>query len=91
MRWPLNPFARSRAPVPEDPETANPRQVIQQSLNNGFQIPTQKFTAHQIFYIFVLDGIGALILSGAINFAIAYGMSNVSGVLLVSRVNNDIP
>ena len=70
MRWPSNPFSRSQGPAPEDPETANPRQVI----NSNVQIPTTKFTAHQIFYIFGLDGIGSLVLSGGINFAIAYGM-----------------
>lgn len=35
--------------------------------------PSSHFTAHQLFYIFGLDGIGALILSGGVNFAIAYG------------------
>ncbi|KAI8236518.1 hypothetical protein K4K55_003793 [Colletotrichum sp. SAR 10_96] len=36
--------------------------------------PTLRFTAHQAFYIFGLDGVGAAILSGGINFGIAYGM-----------------
>ncbi|KAL7933091.1 hypothetical protein V8C35DRAFT_304894 [Trichoderma chlorosporum] len=36
--------------------------------------PSSRFTGHQLFYIFGLDGIGALILSGGINFAIAYAM-----------------
>jgi hypothetical protein len=35
--------------------------------------PTSHFTGHQLFYIFGLDGIGALALSGGVNFAIAYG------------------
>ncbi|KAI5918136.1 hypothetical protein F4810DRAFT_603018 [Camillea tinctor] len=39
-----------------------------------FKPPSKKFTLHQIFYIFILDGIGAAVLSGGINFAIAYGM-----------------
>jgi len=42
--------------------------------DSSIRPPTTKFTAHQIFYIFILDGIGAAILSGGINFAIAYGM-----------------
>ncbi|KAI0391853.1 hypothetical protein F5Y17DRAFT_387386 [Xylariaceae sp. FL0594] len=41
--------------------------------------PTSKFTAHQIFYIFILDGIGAAIVSGGINFAIAYGLYHGRG------------
>ncbi|KAK0709650.1 hypothetical protein B0T26DRAFT_743025 [Lasiosphaeria miniovina] len=31
-------------------------------------------TRHQFFYIFIIDGIGAMVLSGGINFAIAYAM-----------------
>ncbi|GKT44990.1 uncharacterized protein ColSpa_05171 [Colletotrichum spaethianum] len=34
--------------------------------------PTDRITGRQIFYIFGLDGIGAAILSGGINFALAY-------------------
>ncbi|KAI0887722.1 uncharacterized protein GGS22DRAFT_154106 [Annulohypoxylon maeteangense] len=49
-------------------------QEIPSSVDDGFKEPTEKFTAHQIFYIFILDGIGAMILSGGINFAIAYAM-----------------
>ncbi|KAK4180303.1 hypothetical protein QBC36DRAFT_356861 [Triangularia setosa] len=36
--------------------------------------PTSKLTSAQFIYLFVLDGLGALILSGGINFAIAYAM-----------------
>ncbi|KAI5859270.1 hypothetical protein GGS23DRAFT_327543 [Durotheca rogersii] len=53
---------------------ARPRQEILRSIDEGFKEPTDKFTAHQIFYIFILDGIGSLVLSGGINFAIAYAM-----------------
>jgi hypothetical protein len=35
--------------------------------------PSDHWTLYQIFYVFGLDGFGALILSGGINFAIAYG------------------
>lgn len=35
--------------------------------------PSDRLTAHQIFYIFGPHGIGAAVLSGGINFAIAYG------------------
>ncbi len=37
--------------------------------------PSRKFTGHQIFYLFALDGFGAFFISGGINFAIAYGES----------------
>ncbi|KAF9880834.1 hypothetical protein CkaCkLH20_01876 [Colletotrichum karsti] len=36
--------------------------------------PTERATPHQLFYVLGLHGIGAGILSGGINFAIAYGM-----------------
>ncbi|GFP57120.1 uncharacterized protein C594.02c [Trichoderma asperellum] len=36
--------------------------------------PTTRFSGRQIFYIFGLDGVGAMILSGGVNFAIAYAM-----------------
>lgn len=55
-----------------EPSSSAP-QEIPTSADEGFKEPTEKFTAHQIFYIFILDGIGAMILSGGINFAIAYG------------------
>lgn len=41
------------------------------------RVPSERWTAHQIFYTFVLDGIGAAIISGAINFGIAYGTLQV--------------
>lgn len=40
--------------------------------------PSARWTAHQLFYIFGSHGIGAMIISGGVNFAIAYGMSFVS-------------
>lgn len=37
-------------------------------------VPSSRFTYHQLFYIFGLHGVGALIISGGINLAIAYAM-----------------
>jgi hypothetical protein len=37
------------------------------------QLPTTAMTGHQLYYVFGLDGVGAMFLSGGINFAIAYG------------------
>lgn len=45
--------------------------------------PTLRFTAHQAFYIFGLDGVGAAVLSGGINFGIAYGEFNCTSKPLV--------
>ncbi|KAK0672041.1 hypothetical protein QBC41DRAFT_314569 [Cercophora samala] len=36
--------------------------------------PTTKLITPQFIYLFILDGLGALVLSGGINFAIAYAM-----------------
>lgn len=41
--------------------------------------PTRRFSGHQVFYIFVLDGLGAMMLSAGVNFAIAYGNLAPSG------------
>ncbi|KAM0331301.1 hypothetical protein ACHAQA_002971 [Verticillium albo-atrum] len=40
----------------------------------GGKEATDKLSTHQFIYLFILDGLGALILSGGINFAIAYAM-----------------
>ncbi|KAF4121429.1 Protein of unknown function (DUF2456) [Geosmithia morbida] len=40
----------------------------------GPLLPSKSWTAHQLFYVFGIDGIGAMILSGGVNFAIAYVM-----------------
>ncbi|KAI1211162.1 uncharacterized protein F4807DRAFT_27318 [Annulohypoxylon truncatum] len=90
MPWATNPlFKPPTVEATADVEAAaansdpNPEQALEPSSSarheipssdDGFKEPTEKFTAHQIFYIFILDGIGAMILSGGINFAIAYAM-----------------
>lgn len=38
--------------------------------------PSERFTGHQLFYIFALDGFGGMAISAGVNFAIAYGESN---------------
>lgn len=90
MPWATNPLFKPTAEPPADVEAAaansspdpdtdtdtdlSPQQDAAGSIDDGFKEPTEKFTAHQIFYIFILDGLGAMILSGGINFAIAYGI-----------------
>ncbi|KAF5010900.1 hypothetical protein FDECE_2968 [Fusarium decemcellulare] len=41
---------------------------------NGHLEPSQQFTGHQLFYVFVLDGLGGMAVSGGVNFALAYVM-----------------
>ncbi|KPM43284.1 hypothetical protein AK830_g3261 [Neonectria ditissima] len=36
--------------------------------------PSEKLTRHQLFYVLVLDGFGGMVLSGGVNFALAYVM-----------------
>ncbi|CAI6097319.1 unnamed protein product [Clonostachys chloroleuca] len=55
----------------EDGARANP------SPSKNWLPPSNGFTWNQIFYIFILDGLGGMILSGGINFAIAYVMYTV--------------
>ncbi|KAI0168895.1 hypothetical protein GGR52DRAFT_495988 [Hypoxylon sp. FL1284] len=86
MKWAINPFFKPKANQTEPPadveaapdtssvSSPTPTPSVQQGAGYGFKRPTERFTAYQLFYIFVLDGVGAMILSGGINFAIAYGM-----------------
>ena len=56
------------------------------SQDSGLELvlpPTTKMTTHQFFYVFILDGIGAMVLSGAINFAIAYGKPSHHLILIL--------
>ncbi|KAI0004390.1 hypothetical protein F4779DRAFT_74067 [Xylariaceae sp. FL0662B] len=75
MPWATNPIFKRWSTAADDVEAAaTSRQEIRRSIEDGFKEPTDRFTAHQLFYIFILDGVGAFILSAAINFAIAYAM-----------------
>ncbi|CCG81974.1 Putative uncharacterized protein [Taphrina deformans PYCC 5710] len=38
------------------------------------RLPSSTWTKHQIFYVFIMNGLGAFVISGGINLAIAYGM-----------------
>lgn len=69
-------------PDPEPtPGPPRPSQDIEAVLRH-FKTPTKKLSAHQIFYIFALDGLGAMMLSGGINFAVAYGKAPVTASVL---------
>lgn len=46
----------------------------EQEEEKGRLEPSPVLTGHQMFYLFFLDGIGAMILSGGVNFALAYVM-----------------
>ncbi|KAI1341144.1 hypothetical protein F5Y15DRAFT_25723 [Xylariaceae sp. FL0016] len=81
--WASNPLLRPPSqpqtcpPLPSDTDVEN--QVADAAENHeGFKTPTDRFTPHQIFYIFIMDGLGAAIVSGGINFAIAYAMYTTS-------------
>jgi hypothetical protein len=39
--------------------------------------PSNGLTWHQFFYIFIMDGLGGMVISGGINFALAFGMIQV--------------
>ncbi|KAI1263183.1 hypothetical protein F5Y18DRAFT_394910 [Xylariaceae sp. FL1019] len=53
---------------------ASPRQVILNGIHKNFQEPSDRLTARQLLYILGPHSVGAAILSGAINFAIAVGL-----------------
>ncbi|KAK0640993.1 hypothetical protein B0T16DRAFT_461111 [Cercophora newfieldiana] len=81
MKWSRNPFFKppSDPPPPPTPGTASDEEAaLPPSASSGtgplLLRPTPRFTPHQIFIIFIIDGLGAALLSGAINFAVAYAM-----------------
>ncbi|KAM0275931.1 hypothetical protein ACHAQH_007273 [Verticillium albo-atrum] len=59
--------------VSTDPEAGRPSNESNSNAR-GAKEATEKLSTHQFIYLFVLDGLGALVLSGGINFAIAYAM-----------------
>ncbi|KAK5653362.1 hypothetical protein OQA88_9054 [Cercophora sp. LCS_1] len=94
MRWSRNPFFKPTAPIlpgpgpgpgpdpdstpASDTETIAPPPDPSSIPTTHLLRPTPRLTPHQILYIFVLDGLGAMILSGGINLAIAYAMYTTS-------------
>lgn len=92
MPWATNPIFESSSPterVTTDVEVAgvdgeggdasgstSPEPKASHALK--FRPPSDHFTPHQIFYIFVLDGIVSAIFAAGINFAIAYGTPSPS-------------
>lgn len=54
----------------------NPDEMQEQEQEEGRMRPSLEFTGHQLFYVFGLDGVGAMLLSGGVNFALAYGEFN---------------
>ena len=49
-----------------------PDVLQEQEQEEGRMRPSLQFTGHQLFYVFGLDGVGAMLLSGGVNFALAY-------------------
>lgn len=60
-------------PVREKRDAGGAAADEEQEEEKGRLEPSPVFTGHQMFYLFFLDGIGAMILSGGVNFALAYG------------------
>lgn len=54
---------------PTRPSSDQPSSVLRPDK----RVPSSKLTVHQFLYLFGSHGIGAMILSGGVNFAIAYG------------------
>ena len=71
----LRCFVRDGKGVPGSSESASTHSAVPKS--EKLREPTDRWTAHQILYVFLQNGVGAFIVSGGINFAIAYGMSNL--------------
>lgn len=84
MKWTTNPFFHPRPhpspplspPTPTTPDTDIESLPTPPAPHTHPLLlpPTTRLTLSQAIYIFVIDGLGAALLSGAINFALAYAM-----------------
>ena len=63
--------------------TASSTNTERHAESKGRLSPTSRWTPHQLFYVFGLDGIGAMFISGGVNFAIAYGEFYFSHLLVL--------
>ncbi|KAI0430768.1 hypothetical protein F5Y09DRAFT_306845 [Xylaria sp. FL1042] len=94
MSWATNPILDPKSPaenVTTDLEAAQDAgrngdgagspSPEPKNVDDGLKLrpPSRRFTLHQIFYVFVIDGIGAAIFAGGINFAIAYALYHDKG------------
>ncbi|KAK0388872.1 hypothetical protein NLU13_5115 [Sarocladium strictum] len=68
--------ARSSPPVLRDSDDASDAlpQTDADAIVSQRLKPSPTWTAHQIFYVFILDGVGGMVLSAGVNFALAYVM-----------------
>ncbi len=53
--------------------TSSDTHSSQHSTASVVRKPTDKFSLHQVLYLTLMHGIGAMVISGGINFLIAYG------------------
>ena len=87
MTWLRNPFFAPPRTANSDDNNSDAEAALPELTQNpsvvDVRAPSQRLTGYQKFYIFGLDGIGAFVLSGGINFAIAYGMTPTQSPLQV--------
>lgn len=62
--------------VPSD-STENVSAAEKHPKSRKMRLPSDHWTKMQLFSVFFMNGIGAFVISGGINFAIAYGKSNL--------------
>jgi hypothetical protein len=60
--------------APEERPVPAFEQTYRSAAAKGWLSPSNGLTWHQFFYIFVMDGLGGMVISGGINFALAFGM-----------------
>lgn len=59
----------------DEKRTANEKSNEETKTTQQQLDPSENWTGHQLFYIFALDGVGGMVLSAGVNFALAYGQS----------------
>ncbi|BFZ57258.1 hypothetical protein PYCC9005_004309 [Savitreella phatthalungensis] len=79
-------FTRAKG-VPGDPEAASVHSAAPHA--KKLREPSTHLTAHQAFYLFGMNGVGSMVISGGINLAIAYGMyANQTSPVRLFRLPN---
>ncbi|KAH7013179.1 hypothetical protein EDB80DRAFT_709455 [Ilyonectria destructans] len=63
-----------KGPQPNNPVSEATPAAVDASDRAGRLEPSDRLTRHQLFYVLVLDGFGGMLLSGGVNFALAYAM-----------------
>lgn len=70
---PQNENEKTQEEPPQEPAVATTEGGEGEGASKNWLAPSNGLTLSQIIYVFIVDGLGGMFISGGINFAIAYG------------------